>query len=166
MIDSAEPHPGRVVARLLTAADVATLREMLGVFASAFEDDETYLGQQPRDAYLRGLLADPSFVAIAGLVGDRVVGGLAGYVLRKFEQERSEIYLYDLAVLDGFRRRGVAMAMIDELRRVARDRGAWVVYVQADHGDDAAIALYTRLGTREDVMHFDIEPLEGEGKPR
>jgi aminoglycoside 3-N-acetyltransferase I len=28
--------------------------------------------------------------------------------------------------------------------------------VQADHGDDAAIALYTKLGTREDVLHFDI----------
>jgi aminoglycoside 3-N-acetyltransferase I len=29
--------------------------------------------------------------------------------------------------------------------------------VQADHGDDPAIALYTKLGTREDVLHFDIE---------
>jgi aminoglycoside 3-N-acetyltransferase I len=28
--------------------------------------------------------------------------------------------------------------------------------VQADHGDDPAIALYTKLGTREDVLHFDI----------
>ena len=31
-----------------------------------------------------------------------------------------------------------------------------MVYVQADYGDDPAIALYTKLGTREDVMHFDI----------
>ncbi|ALO45787.1 Gentamicin 3'-N-acetyltransferase [Pseudohongiella spirulinae] len=35
-------------------------------------------------------------------------------------------------------------------------RGAWVVYVQADYGDEPAVALYTKLGTREDVMHFDI----------
>ena len=35
-------------------------------------------------------------------------------------------------------------------------RGAWVVYVQADHGDEPAIALYTKLGTHEDVLHFDI----------
>jgi aminoglycoside 3-N-acetyltransferase I len=32
------------------------------------------------------------------------------------------------------------------------------VFVQADHGDDAAIALYTKLGAREDVLHFDIAP--------
>jgi aminoglycoside 3-N-acetyltransferase I len=37
-------------------------------------------------------------------------------------------------------------------------RGAWVIYVQADYGDDPAIALYSKLGTREDVMHFDIAP--------
>jgi len=31
-----------------------------------------------------------------------------------------------------------------------------VVYVQADHGDDPAIALYAKLGVREEVLHFDI----------
>lgn len=25
-------------------------------------------------------------------------------------------------------------------------------------GDDPAVALYTKLGVREDVMHFDIAP--------
>ncbi len=43
-----------------------------------------------------------------------------------------------------------------ELRRLAKDRGAYVVYVQADLVDAPAIALYTKLGTREDVLHFDI----------
>ncbi|HBS15377.1 MAG TPA: AAC(3)-I family aminoglycoside 3-N-acetyltransferase, partial [Alcanivorax sp.] len=38
-----------------------------------------------------------------------------------------------------------------------RERGAWAIFVQADHGDDPAIALYTGLGVREDVLHFDIE---------
>lgn len=31
------------------------------------------------------------------------------------------------------------------------------VRTQADHGDEPAIQLYTKLG-RRDVMHFDIEP--------
>lgn len=44
-----------------------------------------------------------------------MVGGLAAYVLPKFEQERSEVYIYDLA-----------------------------------------ITLYAGLGTREEVLHFDI----------
>jgi aminoglycoside 3-N-acetyltransferase I len=43
----------------------------------------------------------------------------------------------------------------------SRAFGAWVVYVQADYGDEPAIALYTKLGVREDVMHFDIDVAEG-----
>ena len=56
------------------------------------------------------------------------------------------------------RRQGVATALIQRLREIAAERGAWVLYVQADYGDDPAIALYTKLGRREDVMHFDIMP--------
>ena len=31
-----------------------------------------------------------------------------------------------------------------------------MVYVQADLGDAPAIALYEKLGVRQDVLHFDI----------
>ena len=88
-------------------------------------------------------------------------GGLVAYVLPKFEQARSEIYIYDLAVASMHRRAGIATMLIEALRGIARERGAYVIYVQADYGDDPAVALYTRLGTREDVMHFDILPSKG-----
>ena len=86
------------------------------------------------------------------------LGGIAAYVLPKFEQARSELYIYDLAVDGAFRRRGVATALIAELQRIAADIGVYVIFVQADHGDEPAIALYTKLGVREDVLHFDIAP--------
>ena len=41
-------------------------------------------------------------------------------------------------------------------RGIAAARGAEVIFVQADYGDDPAVALYQKLGTREEVMHFDI----------
>ena len=97
-------------------------------------------------------------MAIVAQDAGRVVGGLAGYVLPKFEQARSEFYIYDLAVDAGHRRRGVAMAMIERLKRLAVTRGIYIIFVQADSGDDPAIALYTKLGVREYVLHFDILP--------
>lgn len=106
--------------------------------------------------YLERLLGRDTFIALAALEDDQVVGGVAAYVLPKFEQERSEIYIYDLAVAQTHRRRGIATAMIAELQRPAALRGACAIFVQADYGDAAAIALYTKLGIREDVMHFDI----------
>jgi len=144
--------------RVLGSGDAATLRAMLAVFGTAFDDVATYTARQPDDAYLAALLGRDTFVAIAAFAGGAVVGGLAGYVLPKFEQERSELYVYDLAVAEAERRRGIATALIRALQRLAAERGIWVAFVQADHGDDAAIALYTKLGVREDVLHFDIAP--------
>jgi len=130
---------------------------MLGLFAGAFEEPETYNGARPSPAYVDRLLGGDSFIALVALQGEEVLGALAAYVLDKFEQERSEIYIYDLAVAEAHRRRGIATALIVELQRLAVERGAWVIFVQADHGDDPAIALYQGLGQREEVLHFDIE---------
>jgi aminoglycoside 3-N-acetyltransferase I len=69
-----------------------------------------------------------------------------------------EIYFYDLGVLENYRRRGIATGMINKLREIAREIGSYVIFVQADHGDDPAIKLYESLGTLEDVLHFDIIP--------
>lgn len=143
------------VIRRLGAADVALFRELLATFTAAF-GAEAWQGAPPRDAWLRGVLSGEQFIALAALVDDRVVGGLAAYELRKFEREASEIYIYDLAVDAAHRRRGIATALIEALKPVAAARGADVIFVQADHGDDAAIALYAKLGRREDVLHFDI----------
>ena len=145
-----------IVPRALGPSDLAAMRDLLRMFGRAFDDMATYTQAQPDDAYLAGLLGRDTFIAVAAFEDDTVVGGLAAYVLPKFEQARSEVYLYDLAVAETQRRRGIATALIAELRRVAATRGAWVVFVQADYGDDPAVALYTGLGTREDVMHFDI----------
>jgi aminoglycoside 3-N-acetyltransferase I len=149
--------------RVLNASDIADFRSVLALFGSAFNDRETYGSAQPDEDYLRRLLASDTFIAIATFDGAAAVGGLAAYVLPKFEQARREIYIYDLAVDEQYRRQGVATALITGLRRLAVERGAYVIYVQADYGDDPAIALYTKLGTREDVMHFDILPHDGAG---
>lgn len=149
--------------RVLGAHDGPALRAMLGVFGEAFGDARTYTAHQPDDAYLARLLGSDTFVAVAAFAGTEVVGGLAGYVLPKFEQARAELYIYDLAVAAAYRRRGVATAMIGELQALAARHGVYVIFVQADHGDEAAIALYTKLGVREDVLHFDIAPRDGAG---
>ncbi len=150
--------------RLLTSDDVPLLEAMLTMFGKAFGDPASYDDARPSRAYLARLLARDTFIALAALDGEAVVGGIAAYVLDKFEQERSEIYIYDLAVAETHRRRGIATAMIRELQRIAADRGAWVIFVQADHGDDPAIALYSGLGQREDVLHFDIPVIGRTGR--
>src|SRR5262249_28852548 len=129
---------------------------LLTMFGEAFGEPHTYGANRPGAAYLRKLLGSDYFLALAAIKDEEVVGGIAAYELKKFEQERSEIYIYDLAVAAAHRRQGIATALIDELKRLSAARGAYVIFVQADLLDVAAIALYSKLGVREDVLHFDI----------
>jgi aminoglycoside 3-N-acetyltransferase I len=146
--------------RQLGPEDAENLYSMLDMFAVAFDDVLHYKSKQPDTDYLCKFLNCDHVIALCAFADSKVVGGLVAYELMKFEQARSEIYIYDLAVAEPYRRRGIATALIEGLQEVAAQRGAWVVYVQADFGDDPAVALYTKLGQREDVMHFDI-PVAG-----
>src|SRR5512140_2545387 len=143
--------------RQLSDSDVPLLMELLKVFGDAFEEPEAYQGAVPRPEYLKALLGRRHFIVVVALdESGKVIGGLAAYELEKFEQERSEIYIYDLAVEEAHRRRSIATGLIHKLKVIAREHGAYVIFVQADPGDTPAIKLYESLGVREDVHHFDI----------
>jgi len=140
----------------LTRHDQALMKALLATFGDAFDEVETYCGNQPSADYLERLLGADYFIALAASKNGEVVGGITAYELKKFERERSEIYIYDLAVAVAHRREGIATALIQELKKLAAARSAYVIFVQADIRDAPAIALYSKLGVREDVLHFDI----------
>jgi aminoglycoside 3-N-acetyltransferase I len=143
----------------LGAQDLSLMRDLNTLFADVFEDRANYTDAPPADDYLARQLERSNLIVLVAMVGQELIGGLVAYELPKLEQERSEIYIYDLVVIESRRRQGVATALIVCLQDIAKKRAAWVVYVQADYGDEPAIALYTKLGVREDVMHFDIPVL-------
>lgn len=149
------------VIQRLVAGQAARFKELNQMFADVFGDefgDASYATAKPTDSYLESLLAKPHVIPLVAVAGNHIAGGLVAYVLDKFEQERSEVYIYDLAVREEFRRRGIARSLILELKKIAQKHGAWVIYVQADkdEADLPARELYASLGEREDVFHYDI----------
>ncbi|MDA0690221.1 MAG: AAC(3)-I family aminoglycoside N-acetyltransferase [Proteobacteria bacterium] len=144
------------IIKQLTTNDLALMHGLLDCFGEAFDEVDTYGANRPNADYLQDLLCSDTFIALVALKDDAVVGGLAAYELKKFEQQRSELYIYDLAVAASCRRQSVATSLIRSLQPIARERGAWVIFVQADYIDEPAVNLYEKLGTREEVLHFDI----------
>ena len=146
------------VVRRLRRGQTDRYAELMTLFGDVFDEPGTYTGARPDDDYVEARLADETFIALCAIEEDTIVGGLAAYELKKFERARSEIYIYDLAVLAAHRRRGIATALIESVCEIASARGAWTVFVQADVDDEPAVALYSGLGEREEVLHFDIAP--------
>jgi len=121
-------------------ADLAA--ETFAVMAQAFEEERAPL----RPAYLNHLLQRPDFWAWTALAAGRVVGGLTAFTLPMTRAETSELMIYDLAVSEGFRRRGVGRALVEEACRAAAAAGVPVAFVLADNEDVHALDFYRALG--------------------
>ena len=142
----------------LGPGDADKLKEMNGFFGRVFPDPDVLDCKGASTEQRETWLAADGNVALVAHQGADIIGGLVAYRFDKIEG-RSEYYIYDLAVAEAFRRRGIATRLIDRLCSIAHEAGAWVTYIQADKGDAPAIALYSKLGRREDILHFDIDPL-------
>ena len=119
--------------KALGPGDLAKKRSLLSLFGKALAEPDTYTATQPTDEYLGRLLASPTFIAVAAFDETDVVGALAAYVLPKFEQQRSEIYIYDLAVAESHRRRGGQGALM--ARRIADALAAGCRHITTETGE-------------------------------
>jgi aminoglycoside 3-N-acetyltransferase I len=143
----------------LNKINIPYYKDLLTLFGDAFSDEETYNQNRPSDNYIEQILDSEHIHILVALEDNKVVGGLVAYELKKIEQMRSEMYIYDLAVDNNFRRRGVATSLINELKIISKSRNGYVIFVQADIDieDEPARKLYSKLGIKEEVFHYDIQ---------
>lgn len=142
----------------LTKQDVPKLQKLNELFGAVFEDADNYQSRLPRAEYLADFLAQWQNIVLVAEQDGQIVGGLVAYCLTKFEQERKEVYLYDLAVSADHQRHGIGKLLMNELRTVAKSLGAYIVFVQADEGDEA-VAFYESLQPVENLKtrNFDFD---------
>ncbi len=128
------------------------------LFGEVFDDTLQYVDKKPSADYLKQWLNNNDNIALAAEMNGEVVGGLVAYTLHKFEQERSEVYIYDLAVAKLYHRHGIATKLINALRHVAKKQGSYVIFVQAEEGE-SSVKFYESLQPSENISarSFDIE---------
>lgn len=143
--------------RRLSAADTAAFQQLNELFGDVFDDASNYHFHQPSEDYLHQFLSDQNHIVLVAEDANAIVGGLVAYCLPKFEQERKEVFVYDIAVATTHQRHGVGKGLMDEIQSVAKAMGAYVVFVQADEGD-AAVAFYEALQPTENLKtrNFDF----------
>lgn len=134
--------------------DSSQARVLISLFDQVFEEPTRPLLSE--EALLARLADDRVWVLVA-MDHNKVVGGLVGYELPKFETQRSELYLYDLAVASAHQGQGIGRGLIDALITQVESTDIWAVFVQADLGDEVPNALYQSYGyEQEKVHHYDL----------
>jgi ribosomal protein S18 acetylase RimI-like enzyme len=128
--------------------------------AGALFDDE------PRGDATRGFLAEPSHhLLVAYDPADAPAGFVTG-IETTHPDKGTEMFLYELAVAETMRRRGVGRALVDALAAVARARRCYAMWVLADRENEPALRTYAAAGGREASRPVMLEwDLAGPGAP-
>ncbi len=97
---------------------------------------------------LAAFLANPAnFLLVAAAAGEREpVGYLLAYRLQRPDREAAQMFIYEVDVAEGWRRRGLGSALIDEILRLARAEDMCEAFVLTSRGNEAARSLYARTG--------------------
>jgi ribosomal protein S18 acetylase RimI-like enzyme len=122
-------------------------------FVEAFDND-VLAGETKR------FLDDDRHVLLLGYVDDRPAGFVSAVEVFHPDKQ-SELFLNEIGVTQRDRRRGVARALIDELRRVGRERGCANIWVLTDEANTAAMNLYASTGgmwngDRQVMFEYDL----------
>lgn len=118
----------------IIAASVAHAPAMAAMHAAAFAQGERW-----------GADALALQLGLPGAFG--LLAGPGGFVLARVAADEAEILT--LAVMPAFRRRGLATALLQVVSAQAAQRNAAVLLLEVAVGNEAALALYARLGFAE-----------------
>ncbi|HVW89457.1 MAG TPA: GNAT family N-acetyltransferase [Gaiellaceae bacterium] len=102
---------------------------------------------EPRTALLR----DERTVFLAAFAGERPVGFAFGYLLPRRHGKPASMFVYEIAVEERYRRRGIATDLMRSLLAEAPE-----AFVLTELDNDAANALYASLGgTRSEAAMWE-----------
>jgi aminoglycoside 3-N-acetyltransferase I len=138
---------------ILQSNNINELNELISIFEIVFGMENF---ERPTQAHLQNLLNRELFFAVVAKNGNKIIGGLTVYILDQYYSEKPLAYIYDLAVLAEYQRKGVGRKLIEFTNEYCRQNGFEEVFVQADKVDDYAINFYrsTKPSGEEHVVHF------------
>jgi ribosomal protein S18 acetylase RimI-like enzyme len=114
-------------------------------------DDALVLGAaelfdaHPTAEWTARFLAAPGHHVLVALDGARAVGFVTG-VETTHPDKGTEMFLYELAVHEDHRRRGIGRRLVEALAELARERGCHGMWVGTEPDNAAAIATYRAAG--------------------
>ena len=78
-------------------------------------------------------------------------GFLTAHRLQRFDSRKAEVLLYEMGVHEDYRRKGIGKALIEEVKKWAKEVGAAEVWVLTEKSNIPAMAMYQSAGGQEEA---------------
>jgi ribosomal protein S18 acetylase RimI-like enzyme len=106
------------------------------------------------------LLSDGRTVYLVAFEDREPIGYVFAHELRRRHGDPSDLFVYDLEVIEPAHRRGIATALVHELEQICHGRGIRTGFALTNASNDSAMSFYRSLGAlrpnEDDVMwEFD-----------
>ncbi|UII77454.1 GNAT family N-acetyltransferase [Flagellimonas sp. HMM57] len=145
---------GKIQIIRLSKTDLLLFKKLVTLFNEVFEENSTIAS----DAHLQKLIAKPEFYAVVAITNDILLGGLTAYELQSYYNDKSELYIYDIAIKSEFQNKGIGKQLIQHLKELGSENSISTIFVDAHSEDKQAVAFYGSVfGEREKVDHFNFE---------
>ncbi|WP_109831467.1 GNAT family N-acetyltransferase [Reichenbachiella versicolor] len=134
--------------------NIERFTELVELLNEVFEEPNEVASERQ----LKRLLSKPDFLAIAVIYENKVIGGLTAYELEGYYTDKSELYIYDIAVKTEFHNQGIGKKLIEHLKNYSAKNGIEGIFVDAHSEDEQAVKFYeSTFGKCEKVDHFNLE---------
>lgn len=138
--------------RISRVDDPITLQQLTQIFARVFDLSTAV---EVEHSHLEELCKKECFFALGAFYNKQIIGGLTGYLLPCYFNKSFSFYLYDLAVLPSFQRKGVGKRLIHHIKTYCEKKGVNELFVQA-HKEASTLYFYqsTLPDRTEEVMLY------------
>ncbi|MDT0608162.1 GNAT family N-acetyltransferase [Croceitalea rosinachiae] len=134
--------------------NIEQFTELIDLLNEVFEEPSKVASERQ----LKKLLSKPEFHVIAAIKEGKIIGGLTAYELERYYTDKSELYIYDIAVKKELHNQGIGKKLIAYLKDYSTRNGIESIFVQAHPEDEQAVKFYKSiLGKGEKVDHFNFE---------
>lgn len=141
------------VIKKLEWENVSLFEKLILLFKEVFETETI---QSFDEDHLNNLLQNPTFIVYVVSYNDEIVGGLTAYELPMYYLNKSELFIYDIAVKKEFQRKGLGKQLLAAITVYCKENHIENMFVSANEEDEHALDFYRSTGgLAEKVVHFN-----------
>jgi len=91
-------------------------------------------------------LANPLNYLLIAVNDEKAIGYLFAYELQRPDRDQSMMFLYDITVIDEYRKKGVGTALIERLKVLCTNKHIMKMFVPTSRSNTPAVNLYQKTG--------------------